>query len=73
MENSEINSFNNIEIEEIFKSYGTLVSDAVEIDTNGLIKCFDEILSSFDIYDQQLEQVYLNHKILIYLILELFN
>jgi hypothetical protein len=60
MENNEINSFNNIKIEEIFNTYGTLVSDAVEIDTNGILKCFDEILSSFDVYDQKLEQVLLN-------------
>jgi hypothetical protein len=60
MENNEINSFNNIKIEEIFNTYGTLVSDAVDIDTNGILKSFDEILSSYDVYDQKLEQVLLN-------------
>ena len=55
---TEEKSYSSLDTEEIFKSYGILMRDAVSLNCDGLIKCFDDILLSFDTYDLHLEQVY---------------
>ena len=63
MENNEVelnHFFKDADIENVFKSYGNLFTDAINIDYSGLINCFDEFLLSFDNYDLQLEEVFMS-------------